>query len=169
MNVIADSSSGDQLHHYVIRDSSGAAVLIEATDGQLTLHDDLNDGGVTGFGVVTNARPFGQQLVHARRVFQGAAPARGGWRSMDRFQRLALAAESASSALEPVEIGSERERRAPCAGHRRSIVAMVPQCQRKFTADWFSRLMMVDIKMNVNAHFLQLSQHLVFSSPLSDT
>ena len=90
MNVIADPSSGDQLHHYVIRDSSGAAVLIEATDGQLTLHDDLNDGGVTGFGVVTNAPPFGQQLAHARRVFRGSAPARGGWRSMDRFQRLAL-------------------------------------------------------------------------------
>ena len=90
VNVIADPSSGDQLHHYVIRDSSGAGVLIEAIDGRLTVHDDLNDSGVTGFGVVTNAPPFGQQLAHARRAFQGTAPARGGWRSMDRFQRLAL-------------------------------------------------------------------------------
>ena len=90
-NVTVYSDSGSGNHHYVVRDSAGAAVLVEATDGrELTLHDDLNDGGTTGFGVVTNSPPFAEQLQRMRARLQEATPASGGWHSDERFQRLAL-------------------------------------------------------------------------------
>lgn len=92
VNVIADPESGDANHHYVVRDASGTSVLIEAIDGRLSLYDDLNDHGFTGFGVVTNSPTFDVQLALAKRRWNGTATGAvpGGWHSEARFQRLAL-------------------------------------------------------------------------------
>ncbi len=92
VTVVADPVSGDAHHHYVIRDASGASLVIEATDGRLTLIDDGNDGGATGFGVATNSPTFDVQLAAARQLVHSSdQPAPGGWHSVDRFQRLCLA------------------------------------------------------------------------------
>ena len=91
VRVVADPVSGDADHHYVVRDASGAGLIVEATDGRLAARDDLNDGGATGFGVVTNSPPIDEQIARARAILdEGSAPAPGGWTSTERFQRLAL-------------------------------------------------------------------------------
>eukprot|EP00316_Scyphosphaera_apsteinii_P002375 CAMPEP_0119321548 /NCGR_PEP_ID=MMETSP1333-20130426/55698_1 /TAXON_ID=418940 /ORGANISM="Scyphosphaera apsteinii, Strain RCC1455" /LENGTH=306 /DNA_ID=CAMNT_0007328549 /DNA_START=249 /DNA_END=1169 /DNA_ORIENTATION=- len=90
VRIIADPVSGGKDHHYVVRDGTGAALLVEATDGRLRLFDDFNDGGQSGFGVVTNSPRFDVQMTAARRCVNTTMPAPGGWHSQDRFQRLAM-------------------------------------------------------------------------------
>eukprot|EP00444_Apocalathium_aciculiferum_P040483 CAMPEP_0183522084 /NCGR_PEP_ID=MMETSP0371-20130417/18164_1 /TAXON_ID=268820 /ORGANISM="Peridinium aciculiferum, Strain PAER-2" /LENGTH=373 /DNA_ID=CAMNT_0025720775 /DNA_START=31 /DNA_END=1152 /DNA_ORIENTATION=+ len=86
----------DSGHHYTFRDASGASLVVEVVGGQVNAYDDLNDGGKTGFGVITNSPPFPWQLESLRFLQQKRTFARpgtavpGAWYSDERFIRIWL-------------------------------------------------------------------------------
>jgi len=55
--------------HWVLRDAAGESLVIEFIEGVMKLYTDKNDGGKTGFGVMTNSPPFRWQ-IEAMRVQQ---------------------------------------------------------------------------------------------------
>ena len=59
--------------HWVLRDASGRSLVVEAAgidsaDGKIHLHDDFNDGGATGFGIMTNEPTFEYHLANVRHL-----------------------------------------------------------------------------------------------------
>jgi choloylglycine hydrolase len=52
--------------HYALRDASGASVVVEFLEGETVTAMDFNDGGKTGFGVMTNEPPFQWHLENVR-------------------------------------------------------------------------------------------------------
>lgn len=86
----------DSGHHYIFRDAEGTALVVEIVGQRKHLHIDLNDGGKTGFGVVTNSPPFPWHLTNTRMFLEkmqsdkSAVEIPGNWYSDDRFQRLWL-------------------------------------------------------------------------------
>ena len=58
--------------HFACRDATGASVVLEWVGGVARAYDDLNDGGATGWGVMTNEPPFGRSS--RARAFARRAP-----------------------------------------------------------------------------------------------
>jgi len=83
-------------HHYTMRDASGASLVVEVVEGEIHAYDDLNDGGNTGFGVITNSPPFPWQLESLRLLQKKRSLARPAavvprsWYSDDRFVQIWL-------------------------------------------------------------------------------
>ena len=48
--------------HFVVRDATGVSLVVEFLGGVVQYTRDLNDGGVTGFGIMTNDPPIGWQV-----------------------------------------------------------------------------------------------------------
>lgn len=82
--------------HFVVRDATGASVVVEFLDGRTVVTEDGNDGGKTGFGVMTNEPNFAWHLEnvrHAKWKQQNARPAfsmPGNFYPDERFLRIAL-------------------------------------------------------------------------------
>lgn len=64
VNVHKDALTSDQ--HFVARDALGKSVVVEFIGGEPRVYDDFNDGGVTGFGVMTNEPPFDWHAENVR-------------------------------------------------------------------------------------------------------
>lgn len=81
--------------HFVVRDVSGASLIVEFLNGETLIHDDLNDG-VNSFGIMTNDPPFDWQVANVKHFQwkQGLARAAvampGSWYPDERFVRLHL-------------------------------------------------------------------------------
>ena len=52
--------------HFSLRDANGASIVVEFVDGEASLSLDHNDGGLTGFGVMTNEPQFQWHVENAR-------------------------------------------------------------------------------------------------------
>lgn len=80
--------------HFVLRDANGASLVVECLNGVTLLHDDFNDGGLTGFGVFTNEPPFPWQVENAKHfdwkqtMARAAVAVPGGFYPDERFLRL---------------------------------------------------------------------------------
>lgn len=48
--------------HFVVRDAEGKSLVIELINGKKQLYLDLNDGGETGYGIMTNEPTFDYHL-----------------------------------------------------------------------------------------------------------
>jgi len=86
--------------HWVLRDASGASLVVETpADGTLHLHDDPNDG-MDGFGIMTNEPPFEYHTLNAkhlawkRTLARQAVPVPGSWYPEDRFMRVLMVKET---------------------------------------------------------------------------
>jgi penicillin V acylase-like amidase (Ntn superfamily) len=59
---------GNDYTHWVLRDATGASLVVETpADGMLHLHDDPNDGA-SGFGIMTNEPPFEYHVLNAQHL-----------------------------------------------------------------------------------------------------
>lgn len=82
--------------HWALRDAWGQGVVVEFVAGVMEVYEDHNDGGKTGFGVMTNSPSFPWQLESARfrqwkeGKFAPAVAIDGSWYPDARFQRLVL-------------------------------------------------------------------------------
>lgn len=87
------------LTHWVVRDASGASLVLEFPDGTLHAHDDPNDG-VRGWGIMTNEPPFEYHLAAAvhlgwkRTLARQAVPVPGSWYPEERFLRVLMVKET---------------------------------------------------------------------------
>lgn len=54
--------------HFVLRDSAAGSVVVEFLEEQTLVAMDHNDGGKTGFGVMTNEPPFQWQVENAKHM-----------------------------------------------------------------------------------------------------
>jgi penicillin V acylase-like amidase (Ntn superfamily) len=57
VTVHGPSVAGGQ--HFVVRDATGASAVVEFLAGQSVVTTDLNDGGTTGYGIMTNEPEIG--------------------------------------------------------------------------------------------------------------
>jgi len=87
---------GKDYTHWVLRDATGASLVIETpADGTLHLHDDPNDG-MRGFGIMTNEPAFeyhlmnGQHLAWKRGLVRQAIGVPGTWYPEDRWMRILM-------------------------------------------------------------------------------
>lgn len=83
--------------HYIFRDAAGDGLVLEFEDGMMHIYNDGNDGGISGFGVLTNEPNFRWQvtaLKHLQWKMKRTAPLAldipGSWYPEARFQRLWL-------------------------------------------------------------------------------
>merc|ERR1712137_94643 len=81
--------------HFALRDSTGVSAVVEFIDGEMVVHDDLNDGE-TGFGIMTNDPAFPWQVENVKhfewkqRLTRPAVAMPGSWYPDERFLRLHL-------------------------------------------------------------------------------
>lgn len=79
--------------HFLVRDSSGASLVIELINGEKKLYIDNNDG-VSGVGIMTNEPTFDWHLANIdhyewkRTLARQAVGVPGGWYPEDRFLRV---------------------------------------------------------------------------------
>ncbi len=84
--------------HFILRDASGASLVVELIDGKQRLYLDLNDG-VTGYGVMTNEPQFDFHLTNIghyewkRDLTRQAIAVPGGYYPEDRFLRVYMTKE----------------------------------------------------------------------------
>ena len=82
--------------HFVVRDAQGLSLVVEFIDGATSLWVDKNDGGESGFGVLTNEPNFQwhiENVRHAQWKLQNARPAftvPGAFYPDERFLRIHL-------------------------------------------------------------------------------
>jgi penicillin V acylase-like amidase (Ntn superfamily) len=82
--------------HFALRDAFGESIVVEFLGGETVAAMDLNDGGETGFGVMTNEPPLQWHLENVRHAAwkqQNARPAftiPGTFYPDERFLRLSL-------------------------------------------------------------------------------
>lgn len=97
-NVTVWGACGGDDHdckHVVVRDASGQSLVVEWLRGEATVRVDDNDGGRTGFGVLTNEPPFDWQVENARHYLWKQSLARhataipGAFYPDERFLRVA--------------------------------------------------------------------------------
>eukprot|EP01047_Picozoa_sp_COSAG01_P018813 COSAG01_NODE_1028_length_12028_cov_5.688826_4_plen_261_part_00 len=80
--------------HFVLRDAVGESLVLEFIGGAMHVHDDFNDDGVTGFGIMTNEPAFQYQLDNVRHLQWKRGLARqsvsvpGSWYPEERFMRI---------------------------------------------------------------------------------
>lgn len=79
--------------HFILRDASGASLVIELIDGKKQLHLDFNDVK-SGYGIMTNEPAFDFHLTNIehyewkRSLARQAVPIPGSWYPEERFLRL---------------------------------------------------------------------------------
>jgi len=89
--------------HFVLRDSTGASLVLEWIAGVLRMYEDRNDDGKTGFGVFTNEPEFPfhvanvRHLQWKRKLARQAVTIPGTWYPEERFMRLYMV----KSAMQP--------------------------------------------------------------------
>ena len=82
--------------HWALRDAAGDGLVIEFVNGTMNVYEDHNDGGATGFGVMTNSPSFPWQLKNMRfqqwkrSKYNPAISIDGSWYPDARFERLVL-------------------------------------------------------------------------------
>jgi choloylglycine hydrolase len=76
--------------HFILHDATGASLVIELVGGVKKLYLDLNDNGVTGFGIMTNEPELSYHLTNVehyewkRSLSRQAVAVPGGWYPEDR-------------------------------------------------------------------------------------
>lgn len=96
VNFVAPQPIGFADGHWAFRDSQGQGMVVEFVDGRAIAHDDHNDDGQTGFGIMTNEPTFPWQLQAIRHLKWKRSLARsavampGAWYPDERFQRIFL-------------------------------------------------------------------------------
>lgn len=79
--------------HFILRDASGASLVIELIGGKQQLHLDLNDQK-SGYGIMTNEPAFDYHLTNIehyewkRTLARQAVPVPGSWYPEERFLRI---------------------------------------------------------------------------------
>lgn len=79
--------------HFVLRDATGASLVIELVDGQQKVYLDLDDGK-SGFGIMTNEPQFDWHVSNIkhyqwkRGLARQAVPVPGSWYPEERFLRI---------------------------------------------------------------------------------
>jgi penicillin V acylase-like amidase (Ntn superfamily) len=82
--------------HFVVRDARGESLVVEFTDGTASVFVDHNDGGESGFGILTNEPNFQwhvENVRHARWKMRNARPSftlPGAYYPDERFLRIDL-------------------------------------------------------------------------------
>lgn len=82
--------------HWAFRDAVGGGVILEFLEGALNVYDDNNDGGKTGFGIMTNEPPLVwhiQAVKHMQwkqSLARSAVAMPGNFYPDERFQRVHL-------------------------------------------------------------------------------
>lgn len=85
--------------HHSLRDASGRSIVVEYVGLKMQIYDDLDDGGKTGFGVMTNDPPYPymvrmvQEYETKRKYKRPSASMPGDWYADSRFLRLHLVKE----------------------------------------------------------------------------
>lgn len=80
--------------HVAVRDAKGDGVVIEFLNGLMQVYPDGNDGGKTGYGVMTNEPPYPWQLENVRHnawkrsLARSAVATPGAFYPDERFLRL---------------------------------------------------------------------------------
>ena len=80
--------------HFVLRDATGASLVIEVMDGKKNLYLDLNDDGETGFGIMTNEPELSYHLTNVehyqwkRSLSRQAVAVPGNWYPEERSDRI---------------------------------------------------------------------------------
>jgi choloylglycine hydrolase len=96
-------TSGAKGVHHSLRDALGRSIVVEYVGGATQVYQDLDDGGNTGYGVMTNEPeyPFMVRLVQhyewKRGLARPAATMPGTWYPDHRFLRLHLVKSGMSS------------------------------------------------------------------------
>lgn len=76
--------------HFVLRDATGASLVIEMINGEKSLYLDNNDGGETGYGIMTNEPELSYHLTNVdhyewkRSLARQAVAVPGGWYPEER-------------------------------------------------------------------------------------
>jgi len=95
VNLWAPAAMGAGGVHFIVRDSTGAGLVVEFMESSTKLYDDNNDGEHT-FGVFTNEPPFPWQVANVRHYLWKQSLARpatampGAWYPDERFLRIYL-------------------------------------------------------------------------------
>merc|ERR1711865_501863 len=100
VNFVRSSDPNFAFGHWAFRDASGKGLVVEFTSHIMQVYDDNNDGGVTGYGIMTNDPVFPvqlkitaaiQKLEHDQKpFFPWANKMPGGWDPVARFDRIFL-------------------------------------------------------------------------------
>eukprot|EP00747_Dinoflagellata_sp_TGD_P169174 gnl/TRDRNA2_/TRDRNA2_197450_c0_seq1.p1 gnl/TRDRNA2_/TRDRNA2_197450_c0~~gnl/TRDRNA2_/TRDRNA2_197450_c0_seq1.p1 ORF type:complete len:410 (-),score=41.83 gnl/TRDRNA2_/TRDRNA2_197450_c0_seq1:173-1402(-) len=96
VNFVRSKDPAFAYGHWAFRDAVGEGVVIEFTNHTMKVFDDNNDGGKTGYGIMTNDPPFPEHLrqveVLEKEEKHKTPPLQmpGGWGSVDRFNRIFL-------------------------------------------------------------------------------
>lgn len=96
VNFVEASDPNFQGQHWIFRDGFGHGLVLEFLDGRMEAYDDFNDGGKTGFGILTNEPSFlwhNEALRHLQwkqSLVRSAVEMPGSWYPEARFQRLHL-------------------------------------------------------------------------------
>ena len=92
--VVYNDEPGGGGGHFSVRDAN-TSIVVEFVNHTIQVYVDGNDGGATGFGVLTNEPGYAWQLASVRNFLQKEARQRpavampGGWYPDERFLRLA--------------------------------------------------------------------------------
>lgn len=76
--------------HFILHDATGASLVIELIGGEKKLYMDLNDGGETGYGIMTNEPQLSYHLTNVehyewkRSLARQAVAVPGGWYPEER-------------------------------------------------------------------------------------
>lgn len=96
VNFIKSEDPDFALGHWAFRDAAGKGLVLEFTNHSMQVYDDNNDGGVTGYGIMTNDPPLPEHwknIAELKRQLQTAPltlKMPGGWTPEDRFKRIFL-------------------------------------------------------------------------------
>lgn len=88
--------------HFILRDSTGASLVLEFVEGKMNRYLDLNDGQ-TGYGIMTNEPEFDWHLTNIahyewkRTLARQAIEIPGGWYPEQRFLRVYMVKEGMQS------------------------------------------------------------------------
>ncbi|CAK0890117.1 unnamed protein product [Prorocentrum cordatum] len=96
VNFVEASDPFFQGQQWIFRDAFGHGLVLEFLDGRMEAYDDFNDGGKTGFGILTNEPSFlwhneaVRHLQWKQSLVRSAVEMPGSWYPEARFQRLHL-------------------------------------------------------------------------------
>lgn len=91
----AEQSGSAGIHHS-LRDANGHSIVVEFVAGAMQVYQDLNDGGSTGWGIMTNEPEYPwmvrnvQHYEWKRGLARPAAAMPGAWYPDERFLRIHL-------------------------------------------------------------------------------
>ena len=95
VNFVKSKDPAFAYGHWAFRDANGQGLVIEFTNHTMHLYDDNNDGGQTGYGIMTNDPPFPEHLktiaeMNCSELNPEVRMPYGSWGSVDRFNRIFL-------------------------------------------------------------------------------